>query len=76
MLVPFQCASVSGQKTDTLRAIVREIAALIVELYKKHKKNGLKREVTERIVKEYLDASSEAIWGGVKNDIILKTFYK
>jgi len=77
--VPFQCASVSGQNVTSLRTACREIGNLIVKCYKKHKGKGggnLKKEVTERIVREYMEAASEGIWGGQKHDIVFKTFYK
>jgi hypothetical protein len=75
-LVPYQCASVSGQKDGTLKAICREIGNLIVTLYKRYASASLRREVTERIVSEYMEAASDSIWGGREGDIVWKTFYK
>ena len=76
-LVVFQCVAVSGQKEDRLRAVVKEVGFLIVKLYKKHKRAmpQLKREVRERIVKEYMEAASVGVWGSAEADVVKKTFY-
>ncbi|GMH63657.1 hypothetical protein TL16_g03771 [Triparma laevis f. inornata] len=72
-------AAFQGQDDgDTLRNMVKHAGGVVIEMYKKGKReNGkLKKEVRERIVGEYSGIFSAMVWGGEEVDPVWKAFYR
>jgi len=61
---------------ETLRKMVKDAGKLVVDTYKRHKTSELRREVTERVVRDYARAFSINVYGREELDPVFTTFYK
>ena len=76
VLVPWLCAWNAGQPSRQLKGLVQRVARAIVHAYIAHRSVSLRREVTERMHVQYLQAAEEALWGGRQLDVMQSAFYE
>jgi hypothetical protein len=75
VLVPWLCAWNAGQPSHQLRGLVQRLARAILHAYSAHRSVCLRREVTERMHVQYLQAAELALWGGRQLDVMQSAFY-
>jgi hypothetical protein len=75
VLTPWLCAKNSALHVPHLTLIVQRVAAAIVHCYQTYRSENMRREITERMHREYLLAAQQALWGSEAADVVWKIFY-
>uniref|UniRef100_A0A7S2XYW1 Uncharacterized protein n=1 Tax=Fibrocapsa japonica TaxID=94617 RepID=A0A7S2XYW1_9STRA len=70
LCVALLCACQSGMKTEALCELTRRVGLVTVKFWKNQKK-----QLIERLPKDYAEGVSELAWGSKAEDPILKTFF-
>ena len=75
-LAPWLCVSQGGGRgEEEMRDTVKDVGKAIVKNWKKHgKPSNTKREVRERIIRQYMEQARRRVWGG--EDLVWNAFYK
>jgi hypothetical protein len=73
-LTPWLCAWRGGASTRTAAEHVRRVGRSIAHGIKKHRIN--KKEITQRLVADYVMLSHEPVWGGQQSDVLYQAVYK
>jgi hypothetical protein len=76
VLVPWLCAWNNAEPSEKLKQLVYRVARAIIHVFRVNKSpGGLKREVTERMHIQYVQAAQDPLWGGKQHDLMQQTFY-
>merc|ERR1712039_145732 len=76
--VALLCTVISGSSSKTVAALTKRVGEAVLRVFAKHYSSqaGAKARVRERLTQDYVEGTSELVWGPVRSqDLVLRTFF-